>query len=148
MISVGGNAVSPLYINHRIVVPATDLSMRAVRSGGPGGQNVNKVASKVELRFDLDGTGALDDETKARLRLIAGGRLDADGQVLVTSQSFRDQPRNLADARAKLTDLIARALERPKPRKKTKPSRASKERRLDAKHHRKVLKRDRRVIAY
>jgi len=123
----------------RAVIPAGDLSWRAVRSSGPGGQNVNKVASKVELRFDLDGTRALDDETKTRLRALAGTRL-AGGEVIVTSQAARDQKQNLDDARAKLADLIARALHRPKKRRPTKPTRGSVERRLAGKQRRSMLK--------
>ena len=114
----------------RVVIPAGDLTWRAVRSSGPGGQNVNKVASKVELRFDLDGTRALDDESKTRLRALAGTR---SGEVIVTSQATRDQKVNLDDARAKLAALIARALHRPRKRRPTKPTRSSVERRLSEK---------------
>ena len=127
----------------RVVVPAGDLSWRAVRASGPGGQNVNKVASKVELRLDLDGTGALDEPTKARLRSLAGARL-AGGEVVITSQLTRDQKKNLEDARAKLAALIARALQRPKPRRPTRPTRGSVERRLSEKQHRGRLKADRK----
>jgi ribosome-associated protein len=127
----------------RVVIPAGDLSWRAVRSSGPGGQNVNKVASKVELRLDLDGTGALDGETKARLRALAGARL-AGGEVVIVSQATRDQKQNLADARAKLAALIARALHRPKPRRPTRPTRSSVERRLADKQRRARLKSERR----
>ncbi len=126
---------SPLYIDPRVTLPGGDLSWTAVRSGGPGGQNVNKVASKVELRFDLPGTRALGVEVKARLRTIAAGKLDAEGRVLLTSQRTRDQVKNLADAREKLAELIRRALFVPKPRRPTKPSRGSKERRLEGKRH-------------
>jgi ribosome-associated protein len=114
----------------RITIPATELSWRSVRSSGPGGQNVNKVASKVELRFDLERTTALDGETKARLRELARTRLDADGMIMVISQLTRDRARNLEDARDKLALLVARAMIRPKKRKPTKPSRGAKERRL------------------
>ncbi len=126
---------SPLYIDPRVTLPGGDLSWTAVRSGGPGGQNVNKVASKVELRFDLPGTRALGVEVKARLRTIAAGKLDAEGRILLTSQRTRDQVKNLADAREKLAELIRRALFVPKPRRPTKPSRGSKERRLEGKRH-------------
>ncbi len=126
-----------------LTIPAIDLAMRAVRSSGPGGQNVNKVSSKVELRFDLDGTAALDAGTKARLRAIA--RLDADGKVLVSSQAARDQPMNLEDARAKLAALVARALVVPKPRRPTRPTRGSRERRLEGKRRDSTIKKTRRV---
>ena len=128
------------------MIPAADLSWKAVRSGGPGGQNVNKVASKVELRFDLPGTTALGADVKARLRRIARNRLDADGLILVTSQLTRDQARNLEDARGKLADMIVEALHKPKKRKPTKPSRGAKERRLAEKRQRKEKKQSRGKI--
>jgi len=137
--------LKPLRINASVTVPAADLAVRAVRSSGPGGQNVNKVASKVELRFDLRGTRALGDDTKARLASLARGRMDADGRVVVTSEAARDQPRNLEDARAKLAALVARALVPPRPRKATRPTAGSRARRLEAKHRRGAVKRARRA---
>ncbi len=122
-----------LVINTSITLPAEAFSMAAVRASGPGGQNVNKVASKVELRFDLLGTTALTDSVKERLRAIAGKRMDADGMLLLTSQKTRDQNRNLDDARLRLKVMILQALEVPKERRATRPSRGSKERRLTAK---------------
>jgi ribosome-associated protein len=105
--------------------------MRAARASGPGGQNVNKVASKVELRVALDRVVGLDPSARTRLLALAAGRLDADGRLLVTSQRFRDQPRNLEDAVEKVRALIARALRPPKPRRPTGHARPA-ERRLDA----------------
>ena len=134
-----------LRINSTLSVPAADLSWRAVRASGAGGQNVNKVSSKVELRFDLPGTTALDEGVKARLRAIARGRLDADGRIVVVSQATRDQPKNLADARAKLAELVVRALVPPRPRKPTRPTAGSRERRLSQKQHRARRKADRRA---
>ena len=134
-----------LRINSTLSVPAADLSWRAVRASGAGGQNVNKVSSKVELRFDLPGTMALDEGVKARLRVIARGRLDADGRIVVVSQATRDQPKNLADARAKLAELVVRALVQPRPRKPTRPTAGSRERRLSQKQHRARRKADRRA---
>lgn len=135
----------PLIINATVQVPPAELTWTAARSSGPGGQNVNKVASKVELRFDLPGTRVLDEMTKARLRTLAGARLDADGWVLIISQLTRDQSRNLEDARDKLRTLILRALERPTPRRPTRPSRAAKERRVADKRQRSSTKQLRRT---
>ncbi len=132
---------APLEIDPRVTLPAHELTWTAVRAGGPGGQNVNKVASKVELRFDLAGTRALAPDVKARLRKLAAGRLDAEGRILLTSQRTRDQAKNLADARDKLAELVRRALFVPKARRATKPTRGSQERRLEGK------RRDARVKA-
>jgi ribosome-associated protein len=136
--------LEPLAVTDSIVIPGADLTFAAARASGPGGQNVNKVASKVELRFDLPGTRCLDDDVKARLRVLAHTRLDADGWLLVRSQRTRDQPKNLADAREKLRALVLAALVPPTPRKATKPSRGVRERRLSDKHHDGVKKRERR----
>lgn len=132
-----------LTIDGKVRIPAAELSWKAVRSGGPGGQNVNKVASKVDLRFDLPASTALGSAVKARLRRLARNRLDAEGRLVVTSQATRDQARNLEDARRKLAELIREALRPPKRRKKTRPSRAAKERRLKEKKKRKERKQQR-----
>jgi ribosome-associated protein len=124
---------SSLVITESVVLPAADLRWTAVRASGPGGQNVNKVASKVELRFDVVGTLALDAITKARLLVIAGARVASSGELVVTSQKTRDQAKNLEDARAKLVDLVLRSLHRPTVRRPTRPSRARVRARLDDK---------------
>ncbi len=133
-----------LRIDRKVVIPAGDLSWTAVRSSGPGGQNVNKVASKVDLRFDLEGSTALGPQAKERLRRLASTRIDKDGRLLVTSQATRDQARNLEDAREKLAELVRRALVVPKKRKPTKPSKGAKERRLKEKRVRAEKKEGRR----
>jgi ribosome-associated protein len=123
----------PLVIDGVVTIPGAELSWTAVRASGPGGQNVNKVASKVELRFDLPGSRALSPEVKARLRALAGSRLDAEGKVVVVSQLTRDRARNLDDARDKLAALIRSALRLPRKRKATRPSFGAKRRRLESK---------------
>jgi ribosome-associated protein len=133
-----------LRIDHRITLPAADLVWTAVRASGPGGQNVNKVASKVDLRFDLEGTRALPPDVKARLRAIAGTKITVDGWLVVTSQVTRDQARNLADAREKLRGLILQATVVPKKRRKTKPHKGAREERLRTKKAQGRKKEDRR----
>ena len=123
-------ARASLRISPGVVIPAAELSFSAVRSSGPGGQNVNRVATKVELRYDLPRSRALSAAVKARLTKLAAGRLDAEGRVVVVSQATRQQGRNLEDARDKLAALVRQALVEPKPRKPTRPSRGARERRL------------------
>lgn len=134
---------SDLHIDG-VVIPARDLQWTAVRASGPGGQNVNKVATKVELRFDLPGTEALPRAVKARLRRLAEKRLDKEGFVVVTSQVTRNRVQNLADARDKLAALVAAALVVPKRRKATKVSRGAKRRRLEAKRKQSDKKKQRK----
>jgi ribosome-associated protein len=135
----------PIRIAKGILVPEAAIEWRAVRSSGPGGQNVNKVASKVELRVDLGGVSGLSAPARARLRAIASPRLDAEGRLLVTSQRTRDQLRNLEDARDKVKKLVERAMKAPRPRRITQPSRAAIERRLRQKRARSVVKRVRQA---
>ncbi len=116
-----------------IVIPDSDLSLSFVRGSGPGGQNVNKVASAVQLRFDLAGSVALTDPVKARLRVLAGRRLTDDGAILIIARNHRTQEANRREAGERLAELIRAALVPPKPRKPTKPTRASRERRLESK---------------
>lgn len=132
-----------LVVNPQLTIPAAELEWAAARSSGPGGQNVNKVASKVELRFDFEQSAVVPEPVRARLRTLARNRLDADGKVLLTSQLTRDQARNLENAREKLRQLVERAWLPPKPRRPTRPSRAAKARRLDNKRKNAEKKRTR-----
>jgi ribosome-associated protein len=136
----------PIAVAPGVVVPASAIEVRAVRSSGPGGQNVNKVASKVELRVDLARVTGLDPAARARLRALAAARLDASGRLLVTSQKTRDQPRNLEDARAKVAALVARSRVAPRPRRPTKTSAGARERRLQGKRRDASVKQGRRVV--
>ncbi len=125
--------MQPLPIRGVLVVPAGELSWSGVRASGPGGQNVNKVSSKVMLRFDFEHSSVLTASVKERLRARYQKRLDQDGCLVVTSQVSRDQSRNLADARARLAGILDCALRPPRRRIPTRPTLASKERRLSNK---------------
>ncbi|MGE0327129.1 MAG: alternative ribosome rescue aminoacyl-tRNA hydrolase ArfB [Polyangiaceae bacterium] len=134
-----------LQITARIIIPASELSWSAVRASGPGGQNVNKVASKVELRFDAANSRVLSEETRARLMQLAGSRASLEGVIVIVAQDTRDQRRNLELARERLAELVRQALVRPKRRRATKPSRAATARRLDAKKRQGDKKRSRQA---
>lgn len=123
----------PLEITPDLTVPDSDLAVSFVRASGPGGQNVNKVASAVQLRFDLRGTASLDERVKARLRALAGRRVTDEGALLIIARNHRTQEQNRREAGERLADLIRQALIEPKTRKATRPTKASKERRLAGK---------------
>jgi ribosome-associated protein len=124
---------SDLVVSAAVRIPALELEWTAMRASGPGGQNVNKVSSKVELRFDLRGSQVLSAAVKARLRQAFSHRLDAEGRLVIRSQLTRDQTQNLADARKKLGAMIRAALVPPKRRRATRPTLASKQKRLEGK---------------
>jgi len=129
-----------------VTIPARELTWTAARSGGPGGQNVNKVSSKVDLRFDLETSEALTDAQKSRLRAMAKNRLDEDGAIQIVVQDTRDQQKNLELARERLAELVRKSLVVPKARKKTRPSLGAKRRRLNDKKRVGDKKRDRRPV--
>ena len=133
--------MSKLVILPEIAIDESEIEERFILSSGAGGQNVNKVASTVQLRFDVRHSPSLPDEIRDRLAALAGHRLTKDGVLVIAARQFRDQARNRADARARLFELIRRAAVAPKPRKKTKPSKASRARRIDEKKARGKLKR-------
>jgi ribosome-associated protein len=122
-----------VVVNPALLIPENELSVAFLRSSGPGGQNVNKVASAVQLRFDLAGSRVLGAPVKARLRALAGRRLSADGALLIVARSHRSQERNRRDAEERLAELIRRALPAPKLRRATRTPRAAHERRLQRK---------------
>jgi ribosome-associated protein len=121
-------------------VPEDELEFRFFRSGGPGGQNVNKVSTSVQMRFDVKNSPSLTDPVKERLMKLAGSRLTLDGVIVITAVRFRTQERNRADAIARLDEMVAEALIRPVYRVPTRPTRASKERRLKSKSTRSTIK--------
>jgi len=121
-------------------IPEDELEFRFFRSGGPGGQNVNKVSTSVQMRFDVKNSPSLTDPVKERLMKLAGSRLTLDGVIVITAVRFRTQERNRADAIARLDEMVAEASVRPVYRVPTRPTRASKERRLKGKSTRSTIK--------
>jgi ribosome-associated protein len=131
-------------INEQLRLADDELQWSFVRSSGPGGQNVNKVASKAVLRWDVAGSPSLPEEVKARLRAQQGGRLTAAGELILTSQRYRDQERNRQDCLEKLRALVLQAATPPRRRKATRPTRGSQRARLQEKRRRSATKTGRR----
>jgi ribosome-associated protein len=133
-------------INCHLFLDDGEIEESFVRASGPGGQNVNKVSSAVQLRFDLSGSRSLPEEVRERLARLAGRRLTRDGVIVIIAQRYRTQERNRQDALDRLIALIRRAAAPPTARRPTKPSRAAKERRLQAKARRATVKQQRRTV--
>jgi ribosome-associated protein len=131
-------------VTPRIALDENELEERFVRSPGPGGQNVNKVSTAVQLRFDVARSASLPEDVRRRLIRVAGRRVSTEGVLIIEAHRFRNRERNREDAIARLVDLVRLAAHQPKPRKKTRPTRAAKERRLEAKRQRSQTKTRRR----
>ena len=134
-----------IRVSDRVLVPESAVETKAVRASGPGGQNVNKLATKIQMWVDLTRVAGFDSDDLTRVRGFLKSRLDADGRLLVMSQVTRDQARNREDCAAKVADLIRAALVRPKVRRRTRPTRASQERRIEAKRRQAARLRERHV---
>ena len=137
--------MADIRITETLAIPAGELRVSFVRSGGPGGQNVNKVASKVQLRWTPGTSTAFSDADRAWLLKKLASKLTSEGDLIVASNLTRDQGRNRVDAEAKLAALVLASLVRPKKRRATKPSRAARERRVDEKKARGMIKKGRRA---
>lgn len=137
-----------LEVTPNVTIPDTELSFAFVRASGPGGQNVNKVSSAVQLRFDMLGSTVLSDSVKSRLRALAGRRVTDDGAILIIARNQRSQEHNRREALERLAELIQRALVVPKTRKATKPTRASRERRLEGKSRQQQAKQRRNKVRW
>ena len=135
--------MAALHGTAQIVLGEEELDERFIKASGPGGQNVNKVATAVQLRFDAVRSPSLPDDVRTRLMTLAGRRLTREGVIVLIARRYRTQDRNRQDARERLADLIRRAASPPKPRRATRPTLASKRRRLEAKSVRSKLKRER-----
>jgi ribosome-associated protein len=133
-----------IHITPTISIDENELQMDFVRASGPGGQKVNKAATAVQLRFDIPNSPSLPDDVRERLIRLAGKRVTEDGVLVIEARRYRTQERNRKDAIDRLITLIEEAAVEPKPRRKTKPTRASKERRLEEKRRRSAVKRLRR----
>ncbi len=133
-----------IKITDTVSIDDSEFSEEFKRAGGPGGQHVNKVSSAVVLRFDIRAAASIPEDAKERLARLGGRRVTDDGVLVIEARRFRSQDANREDARTRLAALVLRSLERPRPRAKTRPTRASKERRLESKRKRTAAKKMRR----
>ena len=136
-----------LNITDQITIEDWELTEQFIRASGPGGQNVNKVSTAVQLRFDVEKSPSLPEDVRERLAKLAGKRITSDGVLIIDAHRFRTQERNRRDAIERLIDLIVRAAQKPKRRRKTRPTAESKRRRLDAKRRRGETKRRRHRVS-
>ncbi|BBP04391.1 aminoacyl-tRNA hydrolase [Sulfuriferula plumbiphila] len=136
-----------IRITRTLSIADSEIQEQFIRASGPGGQNVNKVSSAVQLRFDVVRSPSLPEEVRARLIVLAGRRISQDGILTIEAQRFRTQGRNRDDARVRLVELIRHATEVPELRRATRPTRASQRRRLESKQRRGDTKKQRRTVA-
>lgn len=136
-----------LPITPTIALDENEIQLEFIRASGPGGQHVNKAATAVQLRFDVRNSPSLPDDVRERLMRLAQGQITQEGMIIITARRFRSQERNRQDAINRLVELVREAAEKPKFRRKTKPTRASQHRRLEAKRRRGQIKRLRRPVS-